>query len=107
MNRKYQTTEEIEQSFGEQVKGLRLEQDIDQVTLAERAAVSLSALKALESGRGSSLRTIVRVARALDRSDWLDAFYERPTISPLAIAREREGVAKPQRASSRTKKANQ
>lgn len=91
----------MEKSFGEQVRGLRLEQDIDQATLAERAAVSLSALKALESGRGSSLRTVVRVARALDRLDWLDTFYERPAISPLALAREREGLRKPQRASSR------
>jgi transcriptional regulator with XRE-family HTH domain len=105
MNRTYRTTEEIEKSFGAQVKGLRLEQDVDQATLAERAAVSLSALKALESGRGSSLRTVVRVARALDRVDWLDTFHEQPTISPLALAREREGVRLPRRASSRAKRS--
>jgi transcriptional regulator with XRE-family HTH domain len=101
MSRTYRTTEEIEQSFGAQVKGLRLEQDLDQVTLAERASVSVSALKALEGGRGSSLRTVVRVARALGRTDWLDTFYERPTISPLALAREREGAQSPRRASAR------
>jgi transcriptional regulator with XRE-family HTH domain len=104
MSRNYRTTEEIERSFGAQVKALRLDQDVDQITLAERAAVSVSALKALESGRGSSLRTVVRVARALDRVDWLDTFYEQPTVSPLALAREREGVRRPQRASPRSKR---
>lgn len=103
MNRTYRTTEEMERSFGEQVRALRLNRDIDQATLAERAAVSLSALKALEAGRGSSLRTIVRVARALDRGDWLDSFFEQPSISPLAIARAREGVPRPKRASNRPK----
>lgn len=104
MNRKYRTTDEIEKAFGEQVKGLRLDLDIDQATLAERAAVSLSALKALEAGRGSSLRTVVRVARALERTDWLDSFFEPPTVSPLAIARAREGIKTPKRASARTQK---
>lgn len=106
MNHNYRTTEEIEKSFGAQVKGLRLDLDIDQATLAERAAVSVSALKALEAGRGSSLRTVVRVARALGRTDWLDTFFEQPTISPLALARERAGVRPPQRASSRTRRAS-
>lgn len=105
MNRTYRTTDELERSFGAQVKGLRLAQDIDQATLADRAAVSVSALKALEGGRGSSLRTVVRVARALDRVDWLDTFYEQPTVSPLALAREREGRRKPQRASARNRAA--
>ena len=105
MNRTHRTTEEIEKSFGAQVKGLRLEQDIDQATLAERATVSVSALKALESGRGSSLRTVVRVVRALDRVDWLDTLHDQPTISPLALAREREGLRRPQRASSRAKRS--
>jgi transcriptional regulator with XRE-family HTH domain len=105
MSRSYRTTEDIEKSFGAQVKALRLEQDVDQITLAERAAVSVSALKALESGRGSSLRTVVRVARALDRVDWLDSFYEQPTISPLALAREREGLRRPRRASPRSKRS--
>lgn len=102
----YRTTEEIERSFGAQVKSLRLDRDIDQATLAERASVSVSALKAMESGRGSSLRTVVRVARALDRTDWIDTFYEEPSISPLALAREREGIAKPKRASARAKKSS-
>lgn len=104
MNHNYRTTDEIEKSFGAQVKALRLEQDVDQATLAERAAVSVSALKALEAGRGSSLRTVVRVVRALDRVDWLDTFYEQPTVSPLALAREREGVRRPKRASSSGKR---
>lgn len=88
-------------ALGAQVRALRLQQDLDQATVAERAAVSLSALKALEAGRGSSLRTVVRVARALGRDDWLDEFFEEPTLSPIALAREREGARAPRRASPR------
>jgi transcriptional regulator with XRE-family HTH domain len=101
----YRTTSEIESHFGAQVKALRLDLDVDQATLAERAAVSLSAVKALEAGRGSSLRTVVRVVRALGRVDWLDTFFEPPSVSPIAIARAREGFRPPQRASSRRTRA--
>lgn len=105
MNPRYRTTKEIEGAFGAQIKALRLSRDIDQATLADRAAVSVSALKALEAGRGSSLRTVVRVTRALGRVDWLDTFFEVPSVSPIAIARAREGFRQPQRASSRARRA--
>ncbi|EFQ84357.1 DNA-binding helix-turn-helix protein [Aeromicrobium marinum DSM 15272] len=95
------TTEEWEAGVGAQFRALRLEQDLDQATVADRASVSLSALKALESGRGSSLRTVVRVARALGRVEWLESVHEVPEVSPLAIARATEGVRRPRRASPR------
>lgn len=101
MNRRYRTTEEFEAGLGAQFKALRLQENLDQATIAERANVSLSALKALEAGRGSSLRTVVRVARALDREAWLDEFHHQPSISPLALARAQEGLRFPQRASPR------
>ena len=46
------TTEEWEAELGEQARNLRLRQNLDQQTLAERAGVGLSALKNLESGHG-------------------------------------------------------
>ncbi len=97
----YRTTEEIEQDLGAQFRALRLEIDLDQVTVAERAVVSLSALRSLEAGRGTSLRTMARVARALGRERWLLEFHQQPAVSPIALARAREGLHLPQRASCR------
>lgn len=99
------TTEEIERDLGAQVRALRLAIDLDQVTLAENANVSVSALRNLEAGRGVSLRTLIRVARALDRIDWLRDFYPEPEVSPLALARAQAGEKAPRRATRRPKGA--
>ncbi len=58
------TVEELEAEIGRQLKTLRLKQNIDQATLASRAGCGLSALKNLESGKGSTLRTLIPVVRA-------------------------------------------
>jgi transcriptional regulator with XRE-family HTH domain len=82
---KSQTIEEYEVLVGEQIKALRLKQNIDRATLALRAGCSLSALKNLESGNGSTLHTLVAVVRALGREDWLSNVAPMPTISPLSL----------------------
>lgn len=97
----FRTTEEIEARLGEQFRAQRLADDIDQISLAKRANVSLSALKALEAGKGSSLRTVVRVARALDRLDWIEDFYPEPEVSPMDVVRAEKRARRPQRASNR------
>lgn len=94
-------TEDIERELGAQVKALRLSLNVDQASLAKRANVSLGALKNLENGHGSTLRTLVRVARALDRLDWLLDFHREPTVSPIARLRAEQGIKRPRRASPR------
>ena len=80
-------TSEWEQALGEQFRSLRLSRGLDQSQLAGLAGVSLGSVKGLEQGTGSSLKTIVRVARALDREDWLRGLAPRPTVSPLDVLR--------------------
>ncbi len=76
--------------LGTQIRQLRRQQQLTQAQLAKRANVSLSAVKYLEAGRGSSLATLVRVARALGRSDWFAALAPaEPSYSPLSALRER------------------
>jgi len=82
-----QTPDEMEASLGERLKALRLAQNLDQVTLARQAGVGVSALKSLENGRGSTLRSLVRVVRALGRADWLAGIAPVPTINPLTMTR--------------------
>lgn len=77
------TIEEFEADVGEQIKALRLNQNIDRATLALRAGCSVSALKNLEYGTGSTLRTLIAIVRALGREDWLRNVAPMATISPL------------------------
>jgi transcriptional regulator with XRE-family HTH domain len=84
-------TSEWERRLGGDVRRLRQRRRLTQAELANRANVSLSAVKYLEAGNGSSLATVVRVARALDRSDWLASFLPpEPPVSPMAVLRERQ-----------------
>jgi transcriptional regulator with XRE-family HTH domain len=95
----YATSAELEQQLGKQFQRLRLAQNIGQASLATAANISLTALKALESGQGSSLRTVVKVARALGKSDWLLEFYPEVEVSPMAVLRASQGIKERKRAS--------
>jgi transcriptional regulator with XRE-family HTH domain len=79
------TIEEFEADVGAQIRSLRLRQNIDRATLALRAGCSVSALKNLEYGTGSTLRTLIAVVRALGREDWLRHVAPMATISPLSM----------------------
>jgi len=95
------STEEWEARLGAELRALRIAADLDQVELARRADISLGALKNLESGRGSTLRSLVRVVRALGRSDWIDSLAPPITVSPLAMLGTRRSSAPRQRVGRR------
>jgi transcriptional regulator with XRE-family HTH domain len=97
----FRSTEELEAQLGRQVRAARLAADVDQISLAERANISVGSLKSLEAGKGSTLRTLVRVVRALELEDWLNTLYEVSPVSPLALARAAADARPPTRASSR------
>lgn len=78
---------EWEARIGEQFRAMRLSAGLDQSELAERAAISVGALRNLERGTGSTLKTLVRVARALGREDWLQSIAPAVTVSPLDLVR--------------------
>jgi transcriptional regulator with XRE-family HTH domain len=82
------TPEEMEADLGEKLRALRLSKNLDQKTLAERAGVSVRALRNLESGQGSTIKTLVRVLRSLGRQDWLNTVAPVATINPLTLTRE-------------------
>lgn len=91
------TPGEMEAALGEKLKALRLSRNLDQKTLAERAGLSVRALRSLESGEGSTLKTLVGVLRALGRQDWLNTIAPMATINPLTLTRE----AQPRQRASR------
>lgn len=52
--------------MGRRVRSARLARALDQRDLAERAGVSLSALRRLEAGQGSTLKTVIAVTNTLE-----------------------------------------
>jgi transcriptional regulator with XRE-family HTH domain len=79
------TVEEWEIYLGEQIRNLRIRANLDQVQLAGRADISLGALKNLEGGKGSSLKTLIKIIQALGRPDWLEALAPTVAVSPLQV----------------------
>ena len=79
------TSEEWEVEIGEQLRALRLRQNVDQRQLANRAGVALNAVKSLEAGRGATVTSLVKVVRTLGRSDWFRALAPPVSISPLQM----------------------
>ncbi|BDZ50957.1 hypothetical protein GCM10025867_31980 [Frondihabitans sucicola] len=81
------------------MRALRLDRGYDQATLGDLADVSVTSIKNLENGRGSSLRTVIRILRALEATAWLDTLAPTPTVSPIDLLRSAE--ATPRRRVSR------
>ncbi|WP_199179845.1 helix-turn-helix domain-containing protein [Chromobacterium sinusclupearum] len=84
---KSQTAEEIEAELGEHLKTLRIHRNLDQKTIAARAGISVRTLRNLESGSGSSLRTLIQVVRVLGRESWFETIAPVPSINPLMLTR--------------------
>ena len=87
------TATEWEQALGAQLRELRLLKNLDQQSLAERAGVSLNAVKHLEGGKGARVHSLIKILRALERVDWLDALAPTVSISPMQMLRERRRTA--------------
>jgi transcriptional regulator with XRE-family HTH domain len=97
-------SDELEKVVGGQVRRLRLGQNLTQVEVAERANVSVGALKHLESGAGATVHTLVKVLRALGHEGWLDTLEPGTgAFNPLDLlsAREHNRPARPRRAPRR------
>jgi transcriptional regulator with XRE-family HTH domain len=83
------TPNELESMLGEHLKALRLQKNLDRQTLCDRAGVSMNALRHLETGQGSTVKTLVRVVRALERQEWLAGVAPIASINPLHMVRDK------------------
>ncbi len=83
------TPQELEAALGENLKLLRLHKNLDRQTLCDRAGVSLNALKHLENGEGATVKTLIRVVRALEKQGWLASIAPQVSINPLHMVREK------------------
>ena len=91
---------EHEAGLGSGLKALRLSQNLLQAEVASQAGISISALKNLENGTGSTVHSLVSVVRALKREDWLRAVpsssrKKSARASELTLGRRRASRAAP------------
>lgn len=94
------TTEEWQKRLGEQVRAVRVAARLSQEELAQQADVSPTSIRTLEQGGGSSLKTLIAVARVLRRTEWLNDFDPRSGegLSPMERLRmARSQSPRPQR----------
>src|SRR5271155_749998 len=84
----FRTPQELQVVLGERVRKLRLSRNIDQRTTAEKAGLSEKALRNLESGRGSTVETLLRTLKALDSLNGIELLAPEPTVDPLAMLRQ-------------------
>jgi transcriptional regulator with XRE-family HTH domain len=95
---------ELQELLGERLKRLRLNRNLDQRTTAEKAGISEKALRNLESGRGSTVETLLRVLKALDHLQGLDMLAPELSVNPLDLLRQPKARKRaPQRARRVTK----
>jgi len=88
-NDKLSVDDDLEAQLGQQLRQLRLRQNLDQRDLAAQAGVAWNVVKRLEAGKGATLESLVKVLRALGRVDWLNTLAPPVSISPLQIAAAR------------------
>jgi transcriptional regulator with XRE-family HTH domain len=85
-------TEDLEMELGRRVRALRVARRLTQGELADRANVSVGALKHLEHGSGSTTSTLVKVLRALGEDAWISTLGPRPEpFNPLDVLAARQG----------------
>ena len=94
----FKTLEELQQHLGGKVKRLRLNRNLDQRTTAEKAGVSEKALRNLETGRGSTVETLLRVLKALECLQGLEMLAPEVSVNPLDLRRQPNAAQRARRA---------
>lgn len=93
----------IIQTIGDFVKHHRLQQNITQKNLADKAGINRTTLSDLELGRRCQLLTLIQVLRILNKLYVFESFEVKQQISPIKLA-EME-MKKRQKASRQNKDA--
>jgi transcriptional regulator with XRE-family HTH domain len=91
-----QTIDEQLSAIGSALRDRRVRAGLTQEDLAKRADISLGALQNLEHGKGSSVRTLLRVSRLLGTDQWVEILQppRTPSLSPMQLLREQKSAAR-------------
>jgi transcriptional regulator with XRE-family HTH domain len=84
----FKTPEELQTLLGGRIRSIRLNRNLDQRTTAEKAGISEKALRNLETGRGSTVETLMRVLKALEYLQGIDMLAPEISVNPLDLLRQ-------------------
>lgn len=87
------TDTELLQMIGGKLKEMRLEQNIKQKELAEKAGLSMFSISQMETGHNTSVQSIIQVLRALGRLEMLDTFIINNKVEENPMA-DRQRVSR-------------
>jgi transcriptional regulator with XRE-family HTH domain len=94
--------QQIQRELGSRLHQVRLQQNISQMVLAQRAGIARRTLIAAEAGEGVALGTLIAILRELELLDRLDYLVPEPTPSPMQLVqmkgRVRQRASKPRKA---------
>jgi transcriptional regulator with XRE-family HTH domain len=91
------TTDEWLELVGLRLRAARVRAEMEQTELAALANVSVGTIKNLESGAGTSLRSLINVLRGLDLLSVLEALPPENMPSPLQILKTQKATHLPSR----------
>lgn len=81
------TDDNIIMAIGEYIRAVRLDRNLTQEQLGERAGVHRTTIRDLELGKRSTLLTLIQVLRSLDQLQTLKNFKVSRELSPLELAK--------------------
>ena len=84
---KRMTDDRIIKAIGEYIRSVRLERNLTQEQLGDRAGVHRTTIRDLELGKRSTLLTLIQVLRSLDQLQTLKNFKVSKELSPLELAK--------------------
>ena len=91
----FMTNEALLQYVGKQMRQMRINAQLSQQQLADRAGVSRSTITQVENGKGIKLEPMVAMLRVLNKLELLNSFETQAMTSALLLE-EKEGKT-PQR----------
>jgi transcriptional regulator with XRE-family HTH domain len=83
----FKTPQELQTELGKRLRELRLQRNLDKRATAEKAGIAEKSLRNLETGRGSSVETLLRTLKALDYLEGIEMLAPKPSVNPLALLR--------------------
>jgi transcriptional regulator with XRE-family HTH domain len=95
------TDSAVLEELGARLARARIDANLTQARLAEEAGVGKRTIERLEAGRGTDVRVLVRVLRALGLMESLESLVPAAPQSPMALlrhkGRERKRAGHPRR----------
>jgi len=94
----------ILRGIADRLKRRRLDKNLSQQNLAEKAGLNRTTIRDVEQGKPFSVMTLIQILRALNALEELESFLPEPGISPLQLAKLKGKERR--RASPKKKRSN-